>query len=95
MWGDPVGNADFSSRWIEDASYLRLKNISLSYTIPDEFLMFKSAEFYMSASNILTLSDYLGYDPEFSYSYNLSEQGIDYGKTPMPRQFLIGIKIGL
>jgi TonB-linked SusC/RagA family outer membrane protein len=95
MWGDPVGNADFSSRWIEDASYLRLKNISLSYTIPDEFLMFKSAEFYISASNILTLSDYLGYDPEFSYSYNLSEQGIDYGTTPMPRQFLVGIKIGL
>jgi TonB-linked SusC/RagA family outer membrane protein len=95
LWDDPVGNSDFSSRWIEDGSYLRLKNVSLSYKIPNEFLMFQSAEFYISASNLVTLSDYLGYDPEFSYSYNLSDQGVDFGLTPMPRQFLVGIKIGL
>lgn len=95
LWDDPVGNSDFSSRWIEDGSYLRLKNVSLSYKIPNEFLVFQSAEFYISASNLVTLSDYLGYDPEFSYSYNISEQGVDFGQTPMPRQFLVGIKIGL
>lgn len=95
MWGDPVGNSDFSTRWIEDGSYLRLKNVSLSYKIPHEFLTFKYAEFYVSATNLLTLSNYLGYDPEFAYSYNLIDQGIDYGQTPHPRQFLIGIKIGL
>lgn len=95
LWNDPVGNSDFSSRWIEDGSYLRLKNISLSYKIPREFLAFKYAEFYISASNLITLSNYLGYDPEFSYSFNLLEQGVDYGQSPHPRQFLVGIKIGL
>lgn len=94
-WGDPMGNSDFSSRWIEDGSYVRLKNISLSYTIPNEFLVFKNAEFYVSASNLFTWDNYLGYDPEFSYSYNSLDQGIDYGLTPTPRQFLVGIKIGL
>jgi len=95
LWGDPIGNSSFSSRWIEDGSYLRLKNISLSYKIPHEFLAFKNAEFYISASNLITLSNYLGYDPEFSFSYSLIDQGIDYGQTPNPRQFIVGIKIGL
>jgi hypothetical protein len=95
MWNDPVGNSDFSTRWIEDGSYLRLKNVSLSYRIPNEFLAFKYAEFYISATNLLTLSNYLGYDPEFSNSFNILDQGIDYGQSPHPRQFLVGIKIGL
>ncbi|MCF8359764.1 MAG: SusC/RagA family TonB-linked outer membrane protein [Prolixibacteraceae bacterium] len=95
LWGDPVGNSVFSTRWIEDGSYLRLKNVSLSYRIPNEFLAFKNAEFYISASNLITLSKYLGYDPEFAYSYRLNEQGVDYGMPPHARQFLIGIKLGL
>ena len=95
MWNDPVGNSDFSTRWIEDGSYLRLKNVSLSYRIPNEFLAFKYAEFYISATNLLTLSNYLGYDPEFSNSFSILDQGIDYGQSPHPRQFLVGIKIGL
>jgi len=95
LWNDPAGNSDFSTRWMEDGSYLRLKNVSLSYKIPKEFLAFKYAEIYISASNLLTLTNYLGYDPEFSYSYSLVEQGIDFGLSPTPRQFLVGIKIGL
>ena len=95
IWNDPIGNSDFSTRWIEDGSFIRLKNISLSYKIPKEFLVFKNAEFYISASNLFTLNNYLGFDPEFSYSYNALDQGIDFGLTPTPRQFLVGIKIGL
>lgn len=95
LWNDPMGNTAFSSRWIEDGSYLRVKNISLSYTIPDEFLSFRNAQFYLSASNLFTFSNYLGYDPEFAYSFTQMEQGIDYGLTPQPRQFIVGIKLGL
>jgi len=95
IWNDPIGNSSFSTRWIEDGSYLRIQNISLSYRIPNKFLQFRNAEFYASVNNILTLSKYLGYDPEFSYSYSHAEQGIDYGQTPQPRQFIIGIKLGL
>ncbi len=95
LWNDPVGNTDFSTRWIEDGSFLRLKNVSLSYTIPNEFLSFKNAQFYVSASNVYTLSKYLGYDPEFGYSQRQLDQGVDYGLTPQPRQFIVGIKLGL
>ena len=92
---DPIGNSAFSSRWIEDGSYIRLKNVTLSYTVPDEFLTFKSAMFYVTASNLFILTNYLGYDPEFAYSYSNIHQGIDYGLMPQARQFIAGIKVGL
>jgi TonB-linked SusC/RagA family outer membrane protein len=95
LYNDFMGNSAFSTRWIEDGSYLRLKNVSLSYTIPDEFLAFKNAKFYVSATNVFVWSKYLGYDPEFSYASSHIHQGIDYGLTPQPRQFVIGIKLGL
>jgi hypothetical protein len=95
LWDDPMGNSDFSSRWIEDGSFLRVKFIKLSYTAPSQILMFKSAEFYASVNNIFTFTNYLGYDPEFAYSYSQMYQGIDYGQTPMPRQFIIGVTLGL
>jgi hypothetical protein len=95
LWDDPIGNSAFSTRWIEDGSYIRLKTVSLSYTIPDEFLTFRNAQFYVTASNLLTATKYLGYDPEFSYSRLHINQGIDYGLTPQPRQFIFGIRLGL
>lgn len=94
-WEDAVGNTDFSSRWIEDGSYLRLKNISLSYTIPDEWLSFRNAQFYATANNIYTWTKYLGYDPEFSYSTSPLMQGVDYGLTPQRTTFVLGVKLGL
>ena len=95
LWQDPVGNSDFSTRWIEDGSYLRLKNLNLSYRIPDKLLFFKNLEVFITASNLITFSDYLGFDPEFSYSFHAMEQGIDYGLMPHVRKFMIGIKAGL
>ena len=95
LWNDPMGNSDFSSRWIEDGSFMRVKFIKLSYTIPSQLLMFKTAEFYASVNNIVTVTNYLGYDPEFAYSYSQMYQGIDYGLTPIPRQFIIGVTLGL
>ncbi len=93
-WQDPMGNSSFSTRWIEDGMYARLANVYLSYTIPDKFLAFRNAEFYASALNLITVSSYLGYDPEFGYSYLQVNQGIDYGLTPMTRQVIIGAKLG-
>jgi len=95
LMNDPVGNSAFSSRWIEDGSYLRIQNISLAYRIPSKFWQFRNAEFYVSANNILTVSNYLGYDPEFATSYSHAEQCVDYGQTPQARQFIFGIKLGL
>lgn len=94
-WADPTGNSGFSTRWIEDGSYLRLKNVTLAYTVPDKLLIFRNAEFYITGTNLLTFTKYLGYDPEFNYSFNTMEMGIDYGLTPFSRRIMMGIKIGL
>ena len=95
LWNDPVGNSAFSSRWIEDGSYIRLKNVTLRYTIPEDFFVFKNADFYVTATNLFTIDRYLGYDPEFSYSFSPMHQGIDYGLMPQFRQFMFGIRVGL
>ena len=95
VYDDVIGNSAFSTRWIEDGSYARLKNISLSYTIPDKFIVFKSARVYVSATNLFVWTKYLGYDPEFSFSSSPLVQGIDYGITPQARQFIFGVKLGL
>jgi hypothetical protein len=90
-----VGNASFSTRWIEDGSYLRIKNLTLAYTIPEKFLFLRNAQVFITATNLYTFHRYLGYDPEFSYSYITMEQGIDYGLMPHSRKFMMGIKVGL
>ena len=95
VWDDPNGNSAFSTRWIEDGSYLRLKNVTLAYTIPEKLLIFRNAEFYITGTNLLTFTKYLGYDPEFNSSYNTLEMGIDYGLTPFTKRFMLGIKLGL
>lgn len=95
LYNDPVGNSDFSSRWIEDGSFFRIKSVTISYVIPDDFLVFKSAAFYVTGTNLFTQNQYLGYDPEFSYSYNAMRQGIDYGLMPQYKQLMLGIKLGL
>jgi hypothetical protein len=94
LWNDPIGNTAFSTRWIEDGSYLRLKNITFCYKLKKAFFAFRDAELYVSTSNLLTFSKYLGYDPEFSHSFKQREMGIDYGMTPQTKQVMIGINIG-
>lgn len=92
-FGDPMGNARFSDRWIEDGSYLRLKNITLSYDFPGSVGFFKQAEIYVTGENLFTATKYLGLDPEFSYSYEPALQGIDMGKAPLARSVRLGVKL--
>jgi len=95
LWDDPVGNSAFSSRWIEDGSYVRLQNLILSYTIPEKLWFFRNFKVFVSGSNLFTFTNYLGYDPEFSYSFQNTRQGIDYGLMPVSRSFILGVKVGL
>lgn len=94
-WGDPAGNARFSDRWIEDGSYLRLKNISLSYNIPVKGGVFRSATVYATGSNVFVITRYLGYDPEFSSASTAYARGIDTGLEPQIRSVQLGVRIGL
>lgn len=94
-WEDPMGNARFSDRWIEDASYLRLKSITLSYELPINNTFIHGLTFWGQANNVFTVSKYLGADPDFSMSNSVLEQGIDRGLLANSRSFMLGIKINL
>ncbi len=94
-YGDPMGNARFSDRWIEDASYLRLKQITASYTLPIKPRLIQGAKIWVSVNNVFTLSKYLGADPEFFYGNSLLYQGVDAGLTPSARSYNIGIKLNI
>ncbi len=93
--GDGYGNNVFSDRWIEDGSYLRLKNICFSYTFPQSTKVYKNLQIYATATNLLTVTKYTGYDPEFMFNNNPEYMGVDYGKVPHPRTFVVGVKLGL
>jgi TonB-dependent starch-binding outer membrane protein SusC len=99
--GDPNQNSRTSDRFIEDGSYLRLKNLSIGYTIPSEKIgkltnnVLSKVRIYVSSQNLLTLTKYSGYDPEVSSKfYNLLNNGIDYGQYPQARTMLIGVNLG-
>ncbi len=95
LYNDPMSNAAFSSRWIEDGSYIRLKYLTFAYTVSEKVGFLQNMEVYVTATNLWTWTKYLGYDPEFSFSYYTMEQGIDYGKMPHTRSFMLGINLGL
>lgn len=93
-WGDAVGNNDFSDRFIEDASYLKLRDVTLSYTFDKKlFNLIHGGTIYVSGQNLFCLTDYLGSDPEFGYSYSPYMQGVDYGKVSLPKSVKIGVNL--
>lgn len=97
-YGDPMGNNRFSDRWIEDGSYLRLKNVRMSYRIPvpeSWTSWLQSMSVWGEAQNVFTLTRYTGNDPEFSIGNSVMYQGIDCGNLAQSRAFVLGLKINL
>lgn len=88
-----------TDRLIEDASYLKLKNVSLGYTFKTEWankIKFKNLRFYVSVQNLFTVTKYTGLDPEVNfYDNDNTKQGIDFGTYPATRTFLAGLSITL
>lgn len=91
-----------SSRWVKDGSYIRLKNISLGYNVPQAFIGragFSSLRLTVSAQNILTFTKYDGLDPEVNYrSTGTTDSnrnlGLDYGSYPTTKSITFGLKLG-
>lgn len=88
----------FSSAVVEDASYVRLRNVTLGYTLPlsiAEKLSMRSLRVYVSGTNLITWTRYKGYDPEANfYGQSTSFIGADYGGYPLARTFQLGLNIG-
>ena len=92
---DPMGNARFSDRWIEDGSYLKLKTITLSYDLPITSQFLQGLQFWIQANNVFTLTKYLGTDPESAMTSAVIGQGIDLGRLPQSTSLVAGVKINL
>lgn len=78
-----------SDRWLENASFIKLKNISLSYNIPRKVAKFAGIQLSVSAQDLFTITKYKGMDPEVYNAYD----GLDYGAYPIPRTFTFGVKL--
>lgn len=94
---DPMGNSRFSDRWIEDGSYLRLKTVNLTYRVPvpGSWTWLQGLSVWAEANNLITLTHYLGNDPESSIANSVLYQGIDTGNIALGRTFTMGLKINL
>lgn len=100
-WTAKSNNARPSSRFLEDGSYIRLKNVQLGYTLPQSWLNsagIRNARFFVSATNLLTLTKYQGLDPEMTVSDNSRGEGdlangIDWGTYPSAMTFMLGVNI--
>jgi len=98
---DPNQNARPSNRFLEDGSYLRLKNVMIGYTVPDKWLqttakgVVRGFRIYVSAQNVLTFTKYSGFDPEVgNRTINTSSltNGIDAAVYPQPKAYQVGIQ---
>lgn len=107
-WNDPSLNNRFSDRFVEDGSFLRIKNITLSYTIPSvkiNKIGASNLRIYFSVNNLFTFTKYSGLDPEIgnyrSWETELEpvrknlDIGVDRGNYPVARSFLVGISLDI
>lgn len=94
---DPVAaaqNRRASSRFIEDGSYLRLKNLTLGYTFQGEWKYIENLRLYFSSQNLLTFTNYSGLDPEVNYRGNDNAViGTDFFTYPQARSFVLGLNL--
>ena len=84
-----------SSFQVEDASYIRLRNVTLGYSFPITFLgsQTRRARMYVSGQNLLTITDYLGFNPEVNLQSTPLTPGEDYGAYPLSRVFTLGVDL--
>jgi TonB-linked SusC/RagA family outer membrane protein len=103
--GQANGNLKPSDWYIENGSYMRLRNITLGYTLSEQTLnsfsgnVLKGLRVYLAAQNLFTITDYSGYDPEISTPFSaggdayIFQRGIDTGQLPQPRTFMAGVQL--
>ncbi len=98
VWGDPNVNTRDSDRFIEDGSYIRLKNVVLGYTLPASLsnkVGFRSTRIYVQGQNLLTRTDYSGLDPEVNFDGQTAiTRGTDFYTLPQARTITFGVNVG-
>ncbi|HEU5291345.1 MAG TPA: TonB-dependent receptor [Cyclobacteriaceae bacterium] len=96
-----TNGAQASSRYLYDGSYLRLKTLTVAYNLPTQLisrLSLTSVRLYVTGQNLLTMTDYKGWDPEVNTDYKASTSNVNLGgdfyAAPQPKNFTVGIKVG-
>ncbi|WP_347840695.1 TonB-dependent receptor [uncultured Draconibacterium sp.] len=92
---DHINYASYADIWVEDGSFLRLRNVILGYTLPKKLTKkakLNKVRFYVAAQNPITITEYDGYDPEIG-SNGLSRRGLDVGNYPVAAQYRGGIQV--
>jgi hypothetical protein len=100
-WDASGNNTKYSTRFLEDGSYTRLKNLQLGYTIPNASLKrygFSVARIFLSGTNLFTFTKYQGLDPEMTVSNNAQGQGdssagLDWGTYPAAKSYNVGVNL--
>jgi len=92
---DPMGNARFSDRWIEDGSYLRLSSVTLSWHLPIQSTYLQGITIWGNAQNLFTVTRYLGSNPDCALGSSILSQGIDRGLLSAGRSFSLGVNVNL
>ena len=90
VFNDPNKNTRVSNRFVEDGSYLRLKNVTFGYTLPKRLVeraKLSSARLYLSGQNLFTITNYTGFDPEAGVN------GIDLSVYPVTRTISVGVNL--
>jgi len=94
---ETANNSRISTRWMENGSYMRIKNVQLGYSLPKGALnAIKVARIrlYISISNLYTITRYKGLDPESGGSNSsVLSAGYDNGQTPIPRTYMMGVQV--
>ena len=87
-------NYEFSERFVEDGSFMRLRTIQFGYTLPDQVtsrIKFSSIRFYASGTNLVTWTKYSGYTPEITNASSIIAVGIDQGVYPIAKVITFGL----
>lgn len=97
-WKAKSNNARVSTRFLENASYTRLKNLQIGYTFKTNQWKVDRLRIYLAATNLFTLTKYSGFDPEMTVSANSSGEGdrangIDWGTYPACRTYTFGVNL--
>ena len=94
----PTGNwrGEYSTLWLDDASYLRINNITLGYMVPGAVtnrVKINSARVYVSANNPFLMTDYVGFNPDISRSNNPLTPGVSNYDYPMQKSLVFGVNL--
>ena len=94
------GDQGRSSRYLSDGAYLKLRSLTLAYTLPQSIASkakLSNIRFYLQGQNLMTFTKYIGWDPEVSSDFVVDNvvSGVDFYSAPQPRSITFGINIGL